>query len=163
MPNPQFPTRNDISAANRKTIVALLNPLLADLSDLHSQTKHAHWNIRGANFYSVHLLLDELAEKLDGFIDDVAERITTLGGVALGGIKNIAEHTRLPAYPDDAFEVSKAIAATADVFAQVAKSARKGIDSAEEANDAVTADLLTEVASELDKSVWFLEAHLQKA
>ncbi len=77
-------TAIDIAENVRATLVDLLNATLADLSDLKSQTKYAHWNVKGPNFFSLHKLFDELAGGFDAQIDDVAERITTLGGTAAG-------------------------------------------------------------------------------
>ena len=79
-----FPTRNDIAAEKRAKLASLLNQHLADLFDLMSQTKFAHWNVKGPNFYQLHLLFDTLAEKVEGLVDEVAERVTALGGVATG-------------------------------------------------------------------------------
>src|SRR6476646_3120699 len=80
----KFPTRNDIPADNRTKLVSILNQHLADTVDLMSQTKFAHWNVKGPNFYQLHLLFDELAEKLEQHVDEIAERATALGGVAMG-------------------------------------------------------------------------------
>lgn len=157
-----FASRNDLPADSRGRLVDLLDQNLADLTDLYSQTKHAHWNVKGPNFYQLHLLLDQLAEKVEDFADEVAERATALGGVAHGGAKQVATRTRLPEFPKDVFEGLAVVAAVADRFATVGKSAREAIDESNTLGDADTADLFTEVSREIDKSVWFLEAHLQK-
>ena len=85
-----FPTRNDISAEIRAKSVSLLNQHLADTFDLMSQTKFAHWNVKGPNFIALHKLFDELAEKLEEHVDEIAERATALGGVALGTARQAA-------------------------------------------------------------------------
>src|SRR5262245_24639289 len=74
-----FDTKNDWRADVREKVVTILNQTLADLSDLYSQTKQAHWNVRGRQFYSLHKLFDELAETVEGHIDPLAERIPALG------------------------------------------------------------------------------------
>ena len=157
-----FPTRNDLPADSRSRVIDLLNQNLADLTDLYTQTKHAHWNVKGPTFYQTHLLLDELAEKVEGFADEVAERATALGGVAHGGAKHVAAHSRLPEFPRDVFGDQAVIAAAADRYAAVAKNLRSAIDEANTHGDADTADLFTEVSREIDKALWFLEAHHQK-
>ena len=87
---PAFATRIDIPADQRTRLVSLLNQRLADSFDLMSQTKFAHWNVKGPNFISLHKLFDELAELLEGHVDEIAERATALGGVAMGTVRQAA-------------------------------------------------------------------------
>ena len=77
-------TGNGVRLKARESSVALLNQALADLGDLYSQTKQAHWNVRGKNFYPHHLLFDAVAETAEAHWDDVAERAIQLGGYARG-------------------------------------------------------------------------------
>ena len=77
-----FTSKIDFTQTQRDELVRLLNQQLADTADLHSQAKQAHWNVKGMNFYSLHLLFDQLALSIEPYIDTLAERITTLGGVA---------------------------------------------------------------------------------
>jgi starvation-inducible DNA-binding protein len=155
-----FPTRIDIPADARPKLIALLNASLADQIDLYSQTKHAHWNVKGPQFIALHKLFDELAEEVEEGIDETAERATALGGVASGTVKQVAGATRLADFP--AVHAGPAVvAALADRFAAVAKTTRAAIDEANKLGDADTADLFTGLSRDLDKSLWFLEAHLQ--
>jgi starvation-inducible DNA-binding protein len=156
-----FPTRNDMPADNRKDLVALLNQHLADTLDLHAQTKYAHWNVKGPNFISLHKLFDELAETLQEASDDVAERATALGGVARGTLRQSATASRLPEFPAETFRDVAVVEALAVRFADLAKTTREAIDKADELADKDTADLFTGISRELDKGLWFLEAHLQ--
>ncbi len=156
-----FPTRNDIPAESRARLVALLNQHLADLFDLRSQTKFAHWNVKGANFYQLHLLFDALAAKLEGHVDAVAERVTALGGVATGTARQSVATSRVPEFPARVFKGMDVVAALVDRFAIVGKAARGAIDESDGLDDKDTADLLTEVSRDLDQSLYFLEAHLQ--
>jgi len=163
MPRPKtFTTSIDLSAESRRRMVPLLNQQLADLSDLCSQAKQAHWNVKGAQFSSLHELYDKLAEELEGFVDLVAERVTALGGTALGTVRQAATTSRLPEYPLNGVQGLASVKALAARYAALATSTRAGIDDAARAGDAGTSDLLTEVSRALDKSLWFLEAHLQK-
>ena len=73
-----FPTHIDIPQEARTRLVRMLNDHLADVSDLRSQTKQAHWNVKGKDFFQLHELFDEIAEELDGFADELAERATAL-------------------------------------------------------------------------------------
>jgi starvation-inducible DNA-binding protein len=155
-------TRNDIAANARKGIVELLNARLADLVDLQLATKHAHWNVKGPNFIALHEMFDDLAATLAAPIDDMAERITALGGTAMGSVQAVEKATSLTAMPTDVFDGMKMVEALADRTAALAKSVRNGIDEVDEMGDADAADLLTGLSRQLDKNLWFLEAHLQK-
>jgi starvation-inducible DNA-binding protein len=156
-----FPTRHDLPADARDQLIRLLNQQLADTTDLRTQTKHAHWNVKGPNFIALHKLFDELADLLSGFADEIAERATALGGVAHGTARHVAANSRLPEFPRDAFKWDAVVAALADRYAHLAKTTRGAIDESDRLGDKDSADLFTEVSRGLDKSLWFLEAHLQ--
>src|SRR5919107_3710960 len=96
-----FETAVDLPDATRVAMIQLLNQELADTSDLYSQTKQAHWNVKGIHFYQLHLLFDQLAEKRQGEADELAERATELGGYALGTVRMAAASSRLPEIPAD--------------------------------------------------------------
>lgn len=96
------------------------------------------------------------------FIDMVAERATALGGEALGTVRMAAAASQFDEFPEGVFDSLEVAEALADRYARVTATAREGIDTAEEAGDMATSDLFIDVARELDKSLWFLEAHLQK-
>ncbi len=156
-----FDTRHDLPQDAREQLVVLLNQALADLFDLFSQTKQAHWNVKGPQFYALHEMFDRLAGELNEYIDMVAERVTALGGVAQGTARMAAAASRLPEYPEDVFGSMETVEALAERYAAVAASVREAISEAERLGDADTADLFTEVSRALDKALWFLEAHLQ--
>lgn len=156
-----FKTRIDIQARTREQEVGLLNQLLADTSDLYSQTKQTHWNVKGPEFYQLHLLFDELARAVEGFVDLIAERVTALGGEARGTVRMAAAGSRLPEYPSVLPEGLEHVAALAERFAQYGAFVRQEIDRTAELGDAATSDLLTEIQRVIDKQLWFLDAHLQ--
>jgi starvation-inducible DNA-binding protein len=97
----EFATRNDIPHRTRATMITLLNQQLADTFDLYSQTKQAHWNVKGINFYQLHLLFDEAAESNFEYVDMIAERVTALGGYAQGTARMAAASSRLAEFPTD--------------------------------------------------------------
>lgn len=155
-------TRNDLSADVRAAMADQLNQQLADLADLFTQTKHAHWNVKGRQFYALHKMFDELAEEVEEAVDEVAERITALGGLARGTVRMAAEHTRLDDFPADTTAAEDVLRVMADRYATTAAHVRQGIDEADEQGDQGTADLLTGIVRNLDKSLYFIESHLQK-
>ena len=158
-----FETRIDIPQDNRSQLVDLLNGRLADLSDLYTQAKQAHWNVKGSDFYQLHEMYDELAAAILPFIDMVAERATALGGEALGTVRMAASSSTLKEFPRDAYASMDSVDALADRYAMMALNLRESADKAEQLEDMDTNDLLIEVSREIDKQLWFLEAHLQKA
>lgn len=153
-------TRLDIKSKTRESTTSLMNLLLSDLLDLYSQTKHAHWNVKGPYFITLHELFDRLATSLDLPIDDLAERITTLGGTAMGTVRHIAQSSRLKELAPKHDGLSL-VASLADRYATLAASVRAAIDVVDQAQDADSADLLTGLSRTLDKSVWLLESHLE--
>jgi len=156
-----FPTRNDIPADKRAKLVSLLNQRLADTFDLMSQTKFAHWNVKGPNFYQLHKLFDELAEKLEEHVDEIAERATALGGVAMGTARQAAAMSHVAEFPANTFKGMDVVAALADRFAALGKATREAMGEADELDDQDTVDLFTQISRDLDQSLYFLEAHLQ--
>ena len=156
-----FMTRIDLVAGAREKVIALLNQQLADTADLHSQTKQAHWNVKGPQFFQLHELFDKLAHELEEYIDLIAERATALGGLALGTVRMSAAASRLPEASLELVESISSVEALAARYASLAATTRTAIDAATEQGDMDTADLFTQVSRGLDKALWFLEAHLQ--
>lgn len=156
-----YPTRIDISTETRSKVIEVLNQTLATTLDLQTQVKQAHWNVKGKDFYQLHLLFDEMATELEEYIDLVAERITALGGYAFGTTRVAAEKSILPEFPFHILDGIEHVTALADRFAPYAKHLREAIDTTDDLGDKDTADLYTEVSRTVDKRLWFLEAHLQ--
>jgi starvation-inducible DNA-binding protein len=161
MSQKSFPTQLGLNADVRAKLATILNQHLVDILDLRTQTKNAHWNVKGPNFYSLHLLFDTLAESLDDPIDAIAERITALGGVAHGTARDAAKASRVPEYPADTHDGLKLVAALVERWGTVANFVRTAIDETDTLGDKDAADLFTGISRDLDKHVWFLESHLQ--
>ncbi len=154
-------THNDLSLETRQRMVHLCNEQLADTFDLFSQTKQAHWNVKGPDFIQLHELYDELAEQLLGHVDMIAERATALGGIAAGTVRMSARASRLEEYAGGPVDSLESVRLLAERYAGLAQTTREAIDQAEEAGDMATSDMFIDVTRDLDKSLWFLEAHLQ--
>jgi starvation-inducible DNA-binding protein len=155
-----YDTKNDLPIAVRAGSVELLNARLADAIDLGTQAKHAHWNVKGPNFIALHELFDKVAEHIEDHIDTLAERITALGGTAHGTIALVARSTSLKPYPEDITAGLQHVEALSSAVADFGSKVRKAIDEAARAGDADTSDLFTGISREIDKDLWFLEAHL---
>ena len=155
-------TKNSTPTNAVAVTMEILQARLADSIDLALMTKQAHWNLKGPQFIGVHLMLDKFRDEQDEWTDMMAERITQLGGTARGTTQEVGKRTGLPAYPTDIYAIPDHINALIERLGACANAIRKGIEDTDEAGDADTADLLTEVSRGLDKQLWFLEAHVQE-
>jgi starvation-inducible DNA-binding protein len=156
-----FKTKNDLSEKIRARAVELLNARLADCKDLQTQVKQAHWNVKGPDFISLHLLFDKINDDVENYVDEIAERAVQLGGVAEGTARMVTRRSSLPEYPANTVDGRSHVEALSSALAAFGAVARKGIDQANELGDLNTADLFTEVSRGIDKWLWFVEAHLQ--
>lgn len=156
-----FKTKNDLTEGIRIKAVELLNARLADAIDLQTQTKQAHWNVKGPKFIALHELFDKVNEAVEDYVDDIAERAVQLGGVVEGTARSVAKRSSLPEYPATAIDGRSHVEALSSALATFGKSARKSIGDANDLGDLDTADLFTEVSRGIDKWLWFVEAHLQ--
>ncbi|REJ75620.1 MAG: DNA starvation/stationary phase protection protein Dps [Acidobacteria bacterium] len=154
-------TKIDIKKETREEVIEMLNARLSDSIDLKSQAKQAHWNVKGASFIALHELFDQVADEVENYTDMIAERVTILGGTAEGTVRVSAEKSSLKQYPMEITDGRDHVDALSAALAAFSEATRANIDDAEEAGDAVTADLFTEVARGIDKQLWFVEAHLQ--
>ncbi len=156
------PTRNDLQSNAKMVSIELLNARLADAIDLALLTKQAHWNVKGPQFIAIHEMLDGFRTELDVHVDTIAERAVQLGGTALGTTHVVAGKSKVAPYPTDIYKTRDHLNALIERYAEAAKSVRAAIDEATDAGDADTADIFTGYSRALDKSLWFLEAHIQE-
>ncbi len=154
-------TKNDIKKDDREKIIAILNQSLADASDLKSQAKQAHWNVKGMSFIALHELFDQVATEAETITDDIAERITSLGGTAMGTVRLAAENSSLSEYPHEITDGTAHVDALSTALADFGKKVRANIDKTDKIGDTDTADLYTGVSRNIDKLLWFVEAHIQ--
>jgi len=162
MSNALHTTKIGIPEKQRVELITMLNGTMASMTDLYLQLKNAHWNVKGMQFIALHKMFDELAEDSEPKIDDLAERVTALGGTALGDLKSVAVSSQLKAYPAGLCEAKFVVEHLAHNFAILGEHARTNIGESEKYGDIATGDIYIGLARFLDKSLWFLEAHLQK-
>ena len=157
-----YKTKIDLPEKVRRNIIVGLNERLADAIDLQSQFKQAHWNVKGPYFIALHELFDKISDAVLEHIDEIAERITSLGGTAEGTIAVAAKRSKLKNYPLSITAGKDHLLYLSTQISVFGKAVRTAIDDAARMGDADTADLLTGISRELDKYLWFLEAHLQE-
>ena len=154
-------TKNDLPKETREKMIATLNSRLADASDLKSQAKQAHWNVKGMSFIALHELFDQVATQAEEYTDLIAERVTILGGTALGTVRVAASNSTLSEYPLEITDGADHVDALSSALADFGKKVRANIDEADDLGDMDTADHFTEVSRGIDKLLWFVEAHIQ--
>lgn len=155
-----FSTRIHVDAKNRAALVEMLNIALAETLDLYTQTKQAHWNVRGPFFFARHELFDKLAGKRLAFADAFAERAGTLGGYAEGSMRWASENSDLPQYNRDAVTGREHLQALINAYSTYTEHLRTWIEKSSEM-DPGTEDLFTEVLRAAELDLWFLESHVQ--
>ena len=157
---PKYPTRNDLPEQTRDRMVSLLNQQLADTFDMYSQLKQAHWNVKGTQFFARHEMYDRLAEHLTAHSDNVAERVGTLGGYAMGTVRLSAASSALAEYDLGAVNGRDHTRCLVERFAVYCSTLRDGVKLSVEQEDPVTEDMLIAILGETELDMWFLESHL---
>lgn len=138
-----------------------LNQLLADSQILHAFFKKHHWLVRGGTFYPLHLLLDKLAGEQAALIDTIAERIQTLGGVAVADPRHVAELTRIGRAPDGCEEVPAMLSRTLEAIEIILTDAHDAARRVAELGDDGSNDLIVSDIIRTDElQAWFLAEHL---
>src|SRR4029079_3642225 len=138
-----------------------LNQILADSQILYALYKKHHWLMRGLTFYQLHLLLDKHAGEQLELVDLLAERVQTLGGVAVGDPRHVAEITTAPRPPDGAEEVLAMLSRLLEAHEIVIAKVRDAIETTANNGDAGTNDILTSnVLRTNELQVWFVAEHL---
>jgi starvation-inducible DNA-binding protein len=156
-----YETENDLPKNTRVEVIGIVNQRLADVIDLQTQLKQAHWNVKGPHFIGLHELFDKIAEDVEGYADMIAERIVQLGGIAEGTVRTAAARSRLEEYPLNIADGAAHVEAVAKALSTFGREARMSIEETASLEDADTADLFTEVSRGIDKWLWFVEAHTQ--
>jgi starvation-inducible DNA-binding protein len=150
-----------LNAKARKAVVAELSALLANEAALAAATRGAHWNVVGVHFGPLHALFGQQYEALNDTIDEIAERIRTLGGAPESRLADFAKRATID---DRAGDAKTATAMLASLLAAheavIAQLRSKTIEAADEADDDATEDFLIGLLASHEKAAWFLRAHL---
>ncbi|MGW1807105.1 Dps family protein [Streptomyces sp. NPDC002078] len=155
----QFPVA--LSYEARMYSCQRLNKVLADTQILYGLYKKHHWLMRGATFYQLHLVLDKHAGEQLEIIDTIAERVQSLGGVAVGDPRHVAEITSIPRPPDGVEEVPAMLSRLLEAHETILIDAHDATARTAECGDDGTIDLLvSQVIRTGERQAWFLAEHL---
>ena len=151
-----------ISDENLKKVNELLNRTLADANVFYIKLRKFHWNIKGPDFMEYHLLFEKQYEGLEKAIDEVAERITSLGGVAIGTTTEFAELSQLKENAGKVPSEDQMLKELVMDHETIIRSLRESISKCDEDFDDVgTADLLTGMIREHEKNAWKLRQYIK--
>jgi starvation-inducible DNA-binding protein len=138
-----------------------LNQMLADTQILHALYKKHHWLMRGATFYQLHLLLDKHADAQLALVDKIAERVQTLGGIAVGDPRHVAEITKIPRPPNGCEEVPAMLSRLLEAHEMILSEAHDAAARVAALGDDATNDLIvSDIISTGESQAWFLAEHL---
>jgi len=152
---------NGLSETVCRASVERLNQLLADTLTLRDLYKKHHWQVAGATFYQLHLLFDKHHEAQTELIDQIAERIQSLGGLSYAMAADIAENTNIPRPPKGREEVPVQISRLLTAHEIILQQARAAARNAASLGDDGTNDLLVSgVIRTNELQVWFLAEHI---
>jgi starvation-inducible DNA-binding protein len=151
-----------LSRDESQQLVEILQARLVSLIDLGLTLKHVHWNVVGPHFIGVHTMLDPQHARVNELVDQLAERITTLGGSPDGRPGSLVKQRTWDDYSLERDLVDAHLAALDKVYAGVIIAHRDGIRETEEI-DPVTQDVLIEQTEDLEQFHWFVRAHLEDA
>jgi len=145
----------------RAQSVEVLNQILADTMTLRDLYKKHHWQMSGATFYQLHLLLDKHYEEQAELVDMIAERIMALGGISIAMAPDVAEATKIPRPPKGREDVPTQLARILEAHEIILRACHEGAEAADEAGDDGTNDMLvSNVIRTNEPQVWFIAEHL---
>ncbi|MBD3402963.1 DNA starvation/stationary phase protection protein [candidate division GN15 bacterium] len=147
---------------SNNTVITGLNTTLANAIVSYQKLHHYHWQVNGEQFFELHTKFEEYYDKFAVIIDDVAERILTIGGSPLGTLSEalstatISEDSEFP-------KATEMVSRTLNDFSTQTEQIQGVIAKAESAGDRGTVNLLDGIADGLEKDMWMLKAFLKKA
>lgn len=151
-----------ITAENTQEVATILSKVLADEYVLYTKTRNAHWNVEGPDFYSKHIFFEKQFGELDEFIDNVAERIRSIGHYTPATLQSFLSLTHLTEAnraPNDSVGFIKELLADHE---SIIIYLRENINKiANDLGDVGTSDFLTGLLEDHEKMAWFLRGHLR--
>lgn len=156
-----YKNRVALTDEQKKQVVDVMQERLAEALDMYSQAKFAHWNVKGVNFYQLHLVFDSVADTIFPQIDEIAERLTQLGGVANGTVRQAANTSKIPEFDTGLIAGMDYVHALADALGHYCEELREASDKIDEIGDEPTSDFFKQLVVEAEEQLYFLESHLE--
>ncbi|WP_099366245.1 Dps family protein [Sphingobacterium sp. 1.A.4] len=154
-------TNIGITEKNTSAVAEILNKLLADENVLYTKVQNAHWNVEGPDFHAQHLFFETIYDELAEIIDEVAERVRSIGHYAVGTMKAWLEITQLTEMAYGKNDSKGFIKEILNDFESLIISLREDIDKVEKNKDAGTEDFLVGILEKHEKTAWMLRSHLK--
>ena len=145
----------------KEKVCDVMNVKLAAALDTYTQAKYAHWNVKGVNFYQLHLVFDATAKVIFKHIDAIAERITQLGGTANGTVRMSAATSPIAPYNVEALSGPEHVEALANAVGSYCKELREASDAIDDIGDEPSADFFKQLVVDAEEELYFLESHLE--
>lgn len=155
----------DIGLTNqqREAVAEILNARLSDTVTLYIKTRKFHWNVRGIDFAQLHEFFEAQYHQLEGSMDEIAERVRQLGGMAFGTLEEFLQTTALKEHPGVNPDARGMIEDLLHDHEAVIKQLRKDVDTTQdECHDVGTGNFLTDRMEAHEKMAWMLRAHLEE-
>ena len=159
----------DVTSLTKATPVALaktkevLNQAVADLYVAHVALHQVHWYMRGRGFLVWHPKVDEYMEVLDGQLDEISERLITLGGSPFSTLTEFLQNSEIEEEAGEYRNVEESLERVLAIYRYLSELFQKGLDVTDEEGDDVTNGIFADAKTETDKTIWMLAAELGQA
>ena len=157
-----FATISEVSKSLTDT-KAVLNQVVADLYVAHIALHQVHWYMRGRGFLVWHPKMDEYMDSLDGYLDEISERLITLGGSPFSTLTEFLQHSEIEEEEGEFRNVEESLERVLAIYRYLITLFQKALDVTDEEGDDVTNDIFVGAKAELEKTVWMLAAELGQA
>ena len=141
--------------------VSLLNVLLANYQTYYQNLRGVHWNIKGKRFFELHVKFEELYNSAQEQVDQIADRILTLGGVPFHTLQSYVKHATVPV-GENIFDDDKTVRLVINTISALLPLERELLTLSDEIGDEGTNSLISGFVSEQEKNVWMLKAYLNE-
>ena len=157
-----FATISEVSKSLTDT-KAVLNQVVADLYVAHIALHQVHWYMRGRGFLVWHPKMDEYMDSLDSYLDEISERLITLGGKPYSTLTEFLQHSEIEEEEGEFRNVEESLERVLAIYRYLITLFQKALDVTDEEGDDVTNDIFVGAKAELEKTVWMLTAELGQA
>lgn len=148
----------------REKTKVILNQAVADLSQFAAVIHQAHWYMRGERFLTMHPKMDEFMDEINEHLDEIAERLITIGGAPYSTLSEFAANTKITDKTGDFnLTIDDHLRTLLAGYRYILTLYQQGIDTAAEENDAVTEDMFTGLLAVIEKNIWMISATLGEA